>query len=305
MLPRIIRAPQARPLLAAPRGHHKSGLIDGSQNRLVSDDVRIGRMVQDLRISRGLRQEDLAASAGLSRPTISRLERGLVDGMTVGSLRAISRALQMPSIVSLGWRSPQIDRLRDRLHAAMVEEVASTLGAAGWETTPEYSFNHYGERGSTDILAWQTASRALLIIEVKTRLWDIQDLLTAMDRKRRLLPGLVGREFGWKAGAVGVVLVLPEISTHRHVVDRHAATFKAALPRRQREVRGWLEHPVGSLRGILFLPISHHNHIGQRAGRRRASKRRRGALRPQPLGPNRGQFGSKGGPAGESSPSGP
>lgn len=271
--------------------------------RLVSDDVQIGRMVQDLRISRGLRQEDVAALARVSRPTISRLERGLVDGMTVGSLRAISRALQMPSIVSLGWRSPAMDRLRDHLHAAMVEQVTSTLGAAGWETTPEYSFNHYGERGSTDILAWQAASRALLIIEVKTRLWDIQDLLTAMDRKRRLVPGLVGREFGWKAGAVGVLLVLPEMSTHRHVVDRHAATFRAALPQRQWAVRGWLAQPAGNLRGVLFLPISHDDDIGQRARGRRASKRRRGARRPQLAGLKRADSAPEGGPAGESGPS--
>ena len=88
----------------------------------MGDDVQVGRMVQDLRISRDLRQEDVAARAGVSRPTVSRLERGLIDGMTVGALRAISRALGMPSIASLGWRTLEIDRLRDRLHASMATE---------------------------------------------------------------------------------------------------------------------------------------------------------------------------------------
>jgi transcriptional regulator with XRE-family HTH domain len=271
----------------------------------MSDDYQIGRMVQDLRIARGLRQADVAVGAGLSRPTISRLERGLVDGMTVGSLRAISRAMEMPSIVSLGWRSPEIDRLRDRRHATMVEAMASLLGSMGWVITPEYSFNHYGERGSADILAWQAASHALLVIEIKTRLLDLQDLLTAMDRKRRLLPGLVEREYGWRAQAVGLVLILPEISTHRHFVNRHAATFRAALPQRQWEVRRWLAHPAGSLRGILFLPVSHDDPIGQRARRRRASKRRQGAFRPQAPGPKVPNRGPGAGPAGESRRSGP
>jgi transcriptional regulator with XRE-family HTH domain len=253
----------------------------------VADDVQIGRIVRDLRISRGLRQEDVAARAGLDRKTVSRLERGLVDGMTVGSLRAISRALGMTSIVSLGWRSPEIDRLRDRLHAAMVEQLVAILNSTGWQTRVEHSFNHFGERGSVDILAWHPASRTLLIVEIKTRLWDIQDLLSAMDKKHRLMPGLVARDFGWKARAVGVLLVLPEMSTHRHVIDRHAATFSATLPQRQWEVRTWLHNPTADLRGILFLPIAPDVDIGQRSRRMRASRHRPGSVRP-------GKGGSKG-----------
>ena len=112
----------------------------------MSDDVQIGRRVQSIRVSRNLAQAQLAARAGVSRGTVSGLERGLVNGMTVGTLRALSRALGMPAIVSLGWRSPEVERLRDRLHAAMVEHVVSTLGGLGWETAAEHSFNHYGGR---------------------------------------------------------------------------------------------------------------------------------------------------------------
>jgi transcriptional regulator with XRE-family HTH domain len=245
----------------------------------MGDDVRVGRMVQDVRLARDLRQEDVADRAGVSRSTISRLERGLVDGMTVSSLRAISRALGMPSILSFGWRSPEVERLRDRLHAAMVEQVVSMLVKLGWESAPERSFNHYGERGSADILAWHAASRALLVVETKSRLYDLQDALVTLDRKRRLLPGLAARDLGWRAQVVGVVLVLPEMSTHRHVVERHAATFRAAFPQRQWEIREWLARPTADLRGLWFLPVSHDDGIGQRARRRRASKRTRGAVR--------------------------
>jgi transcriptional regulator with XRE-family HTH domain len=247
----------------------------------MADDVSVGRAVQAVRLSRNLRQSDVAARAGVSREAISRLERGLVDGMTVRSLRAISRALDMPPVVSLGWRAPELERLSDRIHAAMVEEVVLSLERQGWMVAPEHSFNHFGERGSVDILAWQATERALVVVEVKTRIWDVQDLLVAIDRKRRLLPGLVTREWGWRPRAVGLLLVLPELSSHRHVIERHAATFRAALPKRQLEVREWLAGPAGDLRGILFLPISHEDDIGQRSLRRRASKRRRGASRGQ------------------------
>src|SRR5450756_748811 len=92
----------------------------------MADDVQLGPMVQSLRLSRNLSQEDVADRAGVSRGTISRLERGIVDCMTVGVMRAISGAMSMPSIVTLGWRAPELERLRDRLHASMVEEVAAT-----------------------------------------------------------------------------------------------------------------------------------------------------------------------------------
>ena len=239
----------------------------------VADDVSVGRAVRAVRLSHNLRQSDVAARAGVSRQAISRLERGLVDGMTVRTLRALSRALAMPSVVSLGWRSPELERLTDRVHAALVEEVSLYLETRGWTLSPEHSFNHYGERGSVDILAWHAAHDALLVVEVKTRIWDVQDLLTTMDRKLRLLPGIAARRWGWRATTAGMLLVLPDLSTHRHVIERHAATFRAALPDRQHRARAWLADPAGRLRGIWFLPISHQNDIGTRALRRRASKR--------------------------------
>jgi len=228
---------------------------------------------------------------------VSGLERGFVEGMTVGTLRAISRALDMPAIVSLGWRSPEVERLRDRLHAAMVEHVVSTLASLGWETAPEHSFNHYGERGWADVLAWHAAERALLVVETKTRLWDLQDTLGALDRKRRRLPGVATRQLNWRARWVGVILVLPELSTHRHVVERHSATFRSALPARQAEVRNWLASPTRDLRGLWFLPIANVGDIGQRSWRRRASKRRRSApikRKPSPRQPNPGESASSG-----------
>src|SRR5450830_1224526 len=99
----------------------------------MSDDVQVGRIVQSVRLARNLRQQDVACRAGVSRGTVSGLERGLIDGMTVGTLRAISRAMGMPSLVSLDWRSPEVERLRDRLHAAMVEETVTTLAGLGWK----------------------------------------------------------------------------------------------------------------------------------------------------------------------------
>ena len=238
----------------------------------MSDDVAVGRMVRDLRVARNLRQVDVAGRAGVSRETVSRLERGLVDGMTVASLRAVSRALEMPSIVTLGWRTPELDRMRDRVHAAMVEAMSRILVDAGWQITAESGFNHYGERGSADILAWHRARLAILIVETKSRFGDLQDTLAALDRKRRVLPIEFEKRFGWRPRVVGVLLVLPDLSTHRHVAARHPTIFRASFPHRQDEVTEWLAAPGADLRGLMFLPISHLGDIGPRSLRRRARR---------------------------------
>ena len=120
----------------------------------------------------------------------------------------------------------------------------------------EYSFNDDGDRGSVDILAWHPEARALLIVETKSDLRNVQETLHALDVKLRVVPRLVRSERGWQADAVGVVMVLADLRVERQRVERHRSTFDAALPARTVEVRRWLERPAGPLRGLSFLQIS-------------------------------------------------
>ena len=60
----------------------------------------------------------------------------------------------------------------------------------------EYTFNHYGERGSVDVVAYHAGHRALLIVEVKTRLTDLQAFLASFGRKLRVVPALVRDDRG-------------------------------------------------------------------------------------------------------------
>jgi transcriptional regulator with XRE-family HTH domain len=243
----------------------------------VADDVSVGRQLRAVRLSRGLRQEDVAARIGFSRSAVSRLEGGRFDGVPVATLRAISRALSMPPILTLGWRGPEVDRLLDETHSAMVEAVAAELSALGWRVLPEHSFSEFGERGAVDILAWHGQFMALLVIETKARIWNLQETLAVLDRKRRLARVLASRDFGWQPVCVGTFLVMPERRANRALVERRAATFASALPARQLEVRAWLQRPDRDLRGIWFLHNSHVVHVLQRAPakRRRARARAR------------------------------
>jgi hypothetical protein len=123
---------------------------------------------------------------------------------------------------------------------------------------PEYSFNHFGERGSVDLVAWYPLTRALLVIEVKSLIVDLQDLFMALGRKVRVVPGLLRTERGWNAAAVSRVLVLPGttpiagvwfISPSRVATARQAVRVRRAKRRVQRPAIRAGAAPVGRPRG--------------------------------------------------------
>lgn len=216
------------------------------------DDVRVGSVIRAVRIRRRMTQAQVAAAAGVSRSVVSSIERGALDGTSVRSLRGVAGALGISLSLEPRWRGAELARLLDERHAIMVRSVLARLASTEWQALPEHTFNVWGENGSVDVLAWLPRRRALLVVEVKTKLADLQDLLSKMDRKRRLAPSLV-RDLGWKPLVVASVLVLPDETWARSTVNRFEPVFAAALPSRTADVRRWLKQPDRDLRGIWFL----------------------------------------------------
>jgi transcriptional regulator with XRE-family HTH domain len=243
------------------------------------NDLAVGRLLRLARGRRRLRQADVARIAGVHQGTVSLAERGQLGALTVRTGRSIASALEIDLQFEPRWRGPALDRLRDAGHAAAVEAVAGELARHGWDVLIEVGFSRYGERGCVDVLGWRADRRALLIVEVKTSLVDLQATLGAIDRKRRIVPGELARERGWRPAATGVVLVVVDSSTARDVAARHRSTFESALPGRTVAVRHWLESPTGDLRGLWFLRPTH----GVRAtGRIESSPAPRGGSRVRP-----------------------
>jgi transcriptional regulator with XRE-family HTH domain len=238
------------------------------------NDLTVGRVFRAIRIRKGWRQVDVAVRCGVSQQEVSLIERGRLEDVCMKTLRRIGRALEIDLPLAPRWRGPELERLLDADHAALVELVVRTLRNLDWEVIPEWTFNHYGERGSVDVLAWHAATRTLLIIEVKSRMVDVQDLLGSHGRKMRIAPLVVPGEFGWSPLAIGRVLVLPEGSTARDAVLRHAATFAATYPERNRRVRTWLERPDGPLSGVLFLRPTSRSGAPTRVARVRVTRPR-------------------------------
>jgi len=195
--------------------------------------------------------------AGVSQSAVTRVERGDLTAITLETAERVAAALDITLRLDSRWHGGDGDRLIDREHASVVEVVVSELRAVGWEVLLEYTFNHYGERGSVDAIGWDAASQTLLIVEVKSRLTDLQDLLASLGRKLRIVPDLLGRERGWEPTSVGRMVVMPGWTANRAIVERHRAIFDASLPDRAVDVRRWLRNPRGpALAAVWFVSSS-------------------------------------------------
>ena len=162
------------------------------------EDLGVAALFRAVRLRRGWRQEDVALRASVDQTTVSLIERGLFGHLTLAKLRQVASVLEVHLPLEPRWRGGNSARLLDGAHARLVELAVRSLRAAGWAVTVEYTFNHYGERGSVDVIGWHQTTGTLVIIEVKSRLLDVQDLFSTLDRKTRVVRRC------WRVNAAGV-----------------------------------------------------------------------------------------------------
>ena len=240
------------------------------------DALRFGRHYRALRIRLDRRQSDVAHDSGLSRSLIASIDRGELDGVSVGSLVRAAAALGADVDIRLRWRGEQLDRLVDEAHAGLVDSFLARLRRCGWIADVEVSFSVWGERGSVDILAFHPSHGALLIVEVKSVVADTQATLHGLDRKARLARDIVG-DRDWAIRTVSRLLVVGATATSRRRVARLESTYGAALPARGPIVRRWLEQPTSHLAGLLFVAFDSHDGARRRSLARERVRRRKPA----------------------------
>jgi transcriptional regulator with XRE-family HTH domain len=224
------------------------------------DDLRFGSIIRLARIKLGWRQQDLAERASVSRTMVSRIERGLLDGVPLLAIRAVARPLGIRVELLPRSRSGDVDRLVHARHGALAEAAIAWLGTfPGWEVRPEVSYSWYGERGVVDLVGWNAAGRAVLLVELKTDVIDVGEVHATMDRRHRLAERIVA-PLGWKPEMVGSLLLIGDSDANRDRVAAHGNLFAAALPDRIVRVRAWLRQPAGELRGLAFFANAHPGH---------------------------------------------
>jgi len=221
------------------------------------DERRVGRALNLLRRTRGLRQSDVAERADVSQATVSAIERGHWSTTSLRTLERVFDVVEADVAVVVRYRGGELDRLLDESHASTVAELATLLRADGWLVDVEVSFNHYGDRGSIDLLAYHPATRTLLVVEVKTEIASAEETLRRLDVKARVAPLLAPERFGEKPVRVVRLLAVLASSANRQRVARLEPLLGPTLPLRGRALAAWLRSPGpivgGRPGGLLFV----------------------------------------------------
>ncbi|HEX7491149.1 MAG TPA: helix-turn-helix transcriptional regulator [Candidatus Limnocylindrales bacterium] len=227
------------------------------------NDMTLAAALRAVRLRRGLRQLDLATLARVSRATISLVERGHWQCLSIETVRRIAAVLDVRIDCVARWRGGDLDRLLSRRHSALAEQVAGLLQAhSGWIVVPEVSFAIYGERGVIDQLGWHEAAAHLLVLELKTEFVDINAALGTLDRKVRLAR-TIAAERGWGPKLVSVWLIVSDTRTNRRHAAEHSTLLGTRFKMDGRQLRAYLRNPSAATTGLAFMTNANPHNAAQ------------------------------------------
>ena len=174
-------------------------------------------------------------------------------------------------------RGASIERQIDWRHATLVEAVLERLaqprmGNGGRVLVQRLRRPRIGGHPR----AGSPEARALLIVETKSDLRNVQETLHALDVKLRVVPRLVRAERGWQADAVGVVMVLADLRVERQRVEPPSVDLRcraSGAHRRGQAMAGTARRPAS--RPLVSADFSAHGRYAGTGGPRSGSARRR------------------------------
>lgn len=231
---------------------------------------RLARPARLLRTRAQLTQSGLASKSGVSVKEIRRLERGRAGRMRLEVAERLFASLGARLDLRVFWNGPELNKLLDAGHSALAADIKRRLERCHWQVQVEASFNHFGDRGRIDLLAFHPASRIVLVIEIKTAIVDVQDMLGSLDVKTRMARK-VARDIGWEASSVTPALILTDDTATRATVKRLDSLFDR-FTLRGRAALNWVRSPEAVPTGLLWferLPAGQPRPGAQRVYRRR------------------------------------
>jgi transcriptional regulator with XRE-family HTH domain len=205
---------------------------------------QLADVIRDARTLIGWTQRELAARAGTSQATVSRLESGRMTRLDLATVARILVAMGMDAdLVIEGRHLADRRRQHDAVHARLTGHVARRLERAGWTTATEVPLGEGAPRGWIDLLAYRPTDRSLLVEETKT---DIPDM-GAMQRSVAFYQReawAAARGLGWHPVRSSVLVVtLDSASIARRLADNRDLVTRA-FPAPILDARAWLEDPT-------------------------------------------------------------
>lgn len=168
-----------------------------AERRRAGDQLRIAR------VAAGLSQRKLGAMVGLSHSAIGRMERGVVQRITVDRLALVAAVLGMDLRIGL---FPAGTPVRDAAHLALIARLRARVPTTlGWRT--EVPIPIAGDLRSADVVIDGPSVDAM--VEAETRLGDLQ----AMERRTYLKQ----RDLGIRR----VILLVADTRHNRAVLAAH------------------------------------------------------------------------------------
>ena len=200
----------------------------------------VGTAVLASRKERGWSQSRLAAESGVPQTVVSSIERAMHANPPLETVKRLCTALDAELIVEirparLVGKSDQLDPA----HAACVAATRRILERAGWATASEVEIVTGRAHGFVDLLAFDPATRRLLVIEVKTEIRDVGGLERQVGWYLREARNAAGR-LGWRPRSVSGVVVCLATAAVDAVALTNRDELAAAFPLRGRAVRAVL-----------------------------------------------------------------
>jgi transcriptional regulator with XRE-family HTH domain len=193
--------------------------------------VAVGVAVRDARTRRGMTLEELSDRAGIARGTAHTIESGRTASLE--SYARIAAALSLrPDLILADGRKRTPSRDEDFVHAAMGELEARQLRSHAFGLAIDEPYQHYQFAGRADLVAWDLERRAVLHIENRTRLPNIQEAAGSFNAKRAYLARVLADRLNVRNGWLSIThaMVVLWSAECLHALRLRRSTFGALCP---------------------------------------------------------------------------
>ncbi len=210
--------------------------------------ITLARACRDGRLALGLTQLALATQTGVARSYVAAIERGRANP-SLDVIVRLAGALGLE--LDLALRAPIIvgdRRQRDAVHARCSGYVDRRLRAAGWATAREVAIVDGRWRGWIDLLAFDSRTGTLIVIEIKTVIDDLGALERQVGWYERVARR-IARDQGWQPRRIVTWLLALSTEQNEQALTQNRDVIDLAFPVRAPSMDALLEDPDASLSG--------------------------------------------------------